>query len=131
MNTPELFLFFAIGYTATVALELPVLMLGLSHRHSSSTKLLLGFLLTAFTYPVVVLIMPVLIQPSCGYTAYIVIAETYAPVAEILFFRFVLNRNLFAPVDRDAIAIVLANILSFAVGALFLSGWILDLIRTP
>ena len=129
MSTPELFLFFLFGYVATVALETPVLMLGLSEQHSTQARLMFGFLLTAFTYPVVVLLMAATILPAWGQVAYLVIAETYAPVAEVLFFRFVLNKKLFAAPARDAIVIVLANIFSFVVGAAFLSDWISQLIR--
>ena len=129
MNTSELFLFLLFGYIATVAIELPVLMWGLSDRHSKSTKLTSGLLLTGFTYPIVVLVLPVIVSVLWGQTVYLVIAETYAPIVEVLFFRFMTSKKLFAKPDRDAVVIILANVLSFLVGAAFLSNWILLAIR--
>lgn len=129
MNTTEAFLFLLLGYCATVAVEIPVLLVGLAPEHNRQTKLSAGLLLTAFTYPVVVLVLPILVTQTWGHTAYLLVAETYAPIAEVLFFRFITNQSLLAHPDRDAVAIILANISSFALGAAGLSSWILNSIR--
>lgn len=129
MNTTELMLFLLIGYATTVAIELPVLMVGLSARHSVRTKLNAGFMLTALTYPIVVLVLPVLVMNPLGRTWYLLVAESFAPVAEVFFFRFIAGQQLVSRPDRDALTIVLANLLSFALGALFVSELILQLIR--
>ena len=129
MNPSELFLFFLLGYIATVVIEVPVLMTGLASKHSLWEKFMCGLLLTAFTYPIVVLVLPATVLPRWGQIMYLVIAETYAPLAEVLFFRFMTNQQLLAMPDRDAVVITIANLLSFALGAAFLSDWILAAIR--
>lgn len=130
MSATELGLFLLFGYLATVAIELPVLYLALKATHSRSERLQAGFLLTALTYPIVVLVLPATILPAFGRAAYILVAETFAPLAEVLFFRFVTNQRCWAQPDRDAWTIVVANLLSFAVGAAFLSDWLLAAIRS-
>ena len=130
MNATELSLFLLFGYLATVAIELPVLYFALHANHSRSERLQAGFLLTAFTYPIVVLVMPATILPAFGRVVYLVVAETFAPIAEVLFFRFATNQRCWAKPDRDAWTIVVANLLSFAVGATFLSDWLLATIRS-
>ncbi len=130
MYATELSLFLLFGYLATVAIELPILYLGLSPSHSRSERVQAGFMLTAFTYPVVVLVLPATILPSFGRAAYLLVAETFAPLAEVLFFRFITNQRCWVKPDRDAWTIVAANLLSFALGAAFLSDWLLDTIRS-
>jgi len=130
MNLPELFLFLVLGYIATVAIEVPVLIAGLTRRHNLRTRFTCGLLLTAFTYPIVVLVLPATVLPYWGQTIYLAIAESYAPLAEVLFFRFMTNQKLPAALDRDAVVIMCANLLSFALGAAFLSDWILAVIRS-
>ena len=105
------------GYLLTVAVELPVLLVGLSPRHSVRDRILAGFALTAFTYPIVVCVLPALVWGSWGRLWYLLVAETFAPVAECLLFRAAHGP---APSRRSAVrdnaAIVLANLLSFGVG---------------
>ena len=111
------------GYLLTVALELPVLLVGLSPRHSVRDRILAGFALTAFTYPIVVCVLPALVWGPRGRTWYLLVAETFAPVAECLLFRAAHGP---APsrwiAVRDNAAIVLANLLSFGAG-LFVYSW--------
>src|SRR5207247_2052526 len=66
--------------------------LGLSGRHSFKRKLFAGVWLTACTYPIVVIVLPTLFE-ELGYSPdgpqrwmYLVVAETFAPVAECLLF---------------------------------------------
>ncbi len=114
----ELWWFLPVGYLLTVALETPVLLLGLAARHPLRRKMLSGLWLTACTYPVVVLVLPLLFGSSSRF-AYLVTAETFAPVAECALFwtafgeRDELGR---ASMWRDFTTITAANLTSFAVG---------------
>jgi hypothetical protein len=120
-------IFLPIGYAASVLLETPVLLLGLSARHELRTRLLAGIWLTACTYPVVVLVLPELLRPF-GRLPYLLAAETFAPVAECLLFlaAFVKADELRTRATvRDCAAIVLANLVSFGAAELvyWLLGW--------
>src|SRR5438067_2178962 len=80
-------LFMLIGYPVTIAIETPILMLGLSPRHPMSRRLFAGIWLTACTYPIVVLVLPPLLgQGPEDRTRYLLVAETFAPVAECALF---------------------------------------------
>src|SRR5262245_16815686 len=129
-------LFLLIGYPVTIAVETPILMLGLSPRHPMARRVFAGIWLTACTYPIVVLVLPpLLIGPGGDRTLYLIVAETFAPVAECAIFWLAFGTR--AEFGRrsmwwDLSAIVLANLTSFAVGealgrmdwwrALFVSG---------
>lgn len=102
--------FLVIGYLTTVALETPVLWFGLHPRHDARTRLFAGAWLTACTYPIVILALPPLTGPN-----YDVVAESFAPLAEILAFQ-TLSAN--GPHLRDAAAILAANLASYTVGRL-------------
>jgi hypothetical protein len=118
MNTAELWLFLPVGYLLTVAVETPVLVLLLSPRHPMRRRLFAGLWLTACTYPVVVLVLPVLFS-GFSRAAYLAVAEVFAPVAECALFRLAfggegsLGRRA---TWRDFAAITLANVLSFLAG---------------
>ncbi len=120
---PEhLWAFLPIGYVVTVLIETPVLLVGLSKSFLLRERLFAGLWLTAVTYPIVILVLPLIIGTRFGEAAYLGVAETFAPVAECLLFRAAfrdrgpLNRSWL----RDFAAITVANLLSFAVGyALF------------
>jgi hypothetical protein len=116
-DTAALWRFLPWGYLFTVAVELPVLLVGLAPRHSIRDRLLAGLALTAFTYPIVICVLPPLAWEPWGRTWYLAVAETFAPVAECLLFRITFGpapdrRSAF----RDAATIVLANLLSFGLG---------------
>lgn len=116
----ELWWFLPAGYLLTVALETPVLLLGLAARHPLRRKFLSGLWLTACTYPVVVLVLPLLFDSTSRF-AYLVTAETFAPVAECALFwtAFGDGRELGrASMWRDFAAITAANLTSFVVGEL-------------
>jgi len=120
MRAAELWWFLPFGYLFTVAVETPVLLYGLSARHPARRRLLCGLWLTACTYPIVVLVLPLVFGNSSRF-AYLVTAETFAPVAECALFwatfgeRDELGRAL---MWRDFAAITAANLLSFALGEL-------------
>lgn len=106
------------GYCLTVAVETAVLLVGLSRRHRVGARLFAGAWLTACTYPVVWLVLPTLFDTRI---AYLVVAETFAPVAECVLFWVAFVKPL--PADRretvrDMVAITLANLASFGVGEL-------------
>ena len=126
MSPTEQCLFLLFGYCVTVVVELPILYVGLSRKHTRSERVTAGFLLTAFTYPMVILVLPGLftLWGVHSRTALLLLAETYAPIAEVLFFRCFLNQRLLAKPDRNAVVILAANLSSFLLGELCLSGMI-------
>jgi hypothetical protein len=116
-DAAALWRFLPWGYLFTVAVELPVLLFGLAPRHSIRDRIVAGLALTAFTYPIVVCVLPPLVWGPWGRGWYLVVAETFAPAAECLLFRVAFGpapdrRTAF----RDAATIVLANLLSFGIG---------------
>ncbi len=116
----DLWLFLPLGYLFTVAIEAPVLLVGLSKKFSFRERFFAGLWLTACTYPVVVLVLPVLFATSTR-NLYLLVAETFAPVAECALFWLVFRDRLGAglrPKLRSFIVITLANLLSFAFGEL-------------
>lgn len=116
--SPPLHLF-ALYYLLTVAVETPVLLLSLSRRHSLGRKLLAGVWLTACTYPVVWYVIPSFLDPGERRWDYLLVAETFAPLAECLIFWVAFVRGLpkHRPATiRDMAAVVLANLASFGVG---------------
>jgi hypothetical protein len=110
----ELWRFLPIGYLFTIAIETPILLLGLSRHHPIKRRFLSGIWLTACTYPIVVLVMPLFLL-SYSRTLYLVIAETFAPVAECLLFWLAFGKE---SRWRDFAVIVVANLASFLLGTL-------------
>lgn len=104
-------------YLLTIAIETAVLFVGLSARHSIRVKVFTGIWLTACTYPVVWMVLPPFF-PERG--LYLLVAETFAPLAECGLFWFAFLRD--RPRDRlflqDMLAIVAANLASFGAGEL-------------
>jgi hypothetical protein len=117
MSPNDLWHFLPFGYLLSILIETPILLVGLSSRHSWKRRLLAGVWLTACTYPIVTLVLP-LIMANYSRVLYLVVAETFAPVAECLLFWLAFRRN--EPIDgsiwRDFAAIVLANLASCLVG---------------
>jgi hypothetical protein len=74
--------------------------------------------LTACTYPIVVLVLPLLFAPDQR-CLYLVVAETFAPVAECALFwlAFGNKEEVGKPsMWRDFLVIIVANLASFGVG---------------
>jgi hypothetical protein len=119
MTPGDLWRFLPIGYLITVSIETPILIVGLSPRHSLRRKLLCGIWLNACSYPVVVLVLPLALA---GFSrgVYIAVAEAFAPVSECALFwaafgsRDEIRRSLW----RDFGAIIVANLASFLIGEL-------------
>ena len=120
----DLWLFLPIGYLLSVLIETPVLVIGLSPRHSLAVRVAAGLWLTACTYPIVILVLRPLLDNR---SAYLAVAETFAPVAECVLFWLTFGQAgqpTRGEQIRDAAVIVLANLLSFGAGLLMDSlGW--------
>jgi hypothetical protein len=116
----DLWLFLPLGYLLSVAIETPVLLAGLTRRLTFDQRLFAGLWLTACTYPIVVLVLPRLFADAPR-SLYLLVAETFAPVAECALFWLAFQRQLDASSRtkwRNYAVIVLANLLSFAGGEL-------------
>ncbi|MBS0210743.1 MAG: hypothetical protein JSS27_17505 [Planctomycetes bacterium] len=119
MTTTELWSFLWRGYLLTVAVETPILLVGLRACHSLRHRLLAGLWLTACTYPIVILTMPALLLSDDARWPYLLVAEVFAPGAECLLFWLAFNRRTASPpagARRDYVAIIVANLASFATG---------------
>lgn len=111
MTPEELWRFLPLGYLLTIAIETPVLVFGLASVHPIGRRIVAGVWLTACTYPIVVLVLPILIEPRIPY---LIVAETFAPVAECILFALAFGNR--ETRFRDCAAIVTANLLSFGLG---------------
>jgi hypothetical protein len=118
MSPHDLWLFLPLGYFFSILIETPILLVGLSARHSFRRRLFAGVWLTACTYPIVTLVLPLLFVNSSR-TVYLIIAETFAPVGECVLFwlafgtdEAVGTRSMW----RDFATIVVANLASFIGG---------------
>ena len=122
-------------YLTTIAIETPILLVGLSHRHSLGRRLFSGIWLTACTYPIVFLVLNPLLQGrpidnpmrpdefafEGSVAIYLLVAETFAPVAECILFWAAFGTPQewgTRSMGRDFAAIILANLASFGVGEL-------------
>ena len=118
MSPLELWRFLPLGYLFTIAIETPILFFGLSPRHPKRNRFIAGLWLTACTYPVVTLVLPLLMVNSSR-AIYLLVAETFAPVAECLLFWLAFGRAAElgnGSMWRDFAAIVAANLASFVAG---------------
>ncbi len=124
-------------YLLTVLIETPVLLVGLSRRHSVARRLFAGVWLNACTYPIVFLVLPEIFDVENERWLYLLVAEVFAPVAECtLFWSAFLRSDASSagqsgsepsgkgPLVRDMVVIVLANLASFGIGeAMNQAGW--------
>ena len=126
MSPAELWRFFPFGYLLSILIETPILVIGLSHRHSIKRRLFAGIWLTACTYPIVVLVMPLLFE-NTSRTIYLIFAETFAPVAECILFWLAYGETEQvgkASMWQDFATIVVANLASFLGGEILNAyGW--------
>ncbi|HXD32173.1 MAG TPA: hypothetical protein VN643_13705 [Pyrinomonadaceae bacterium] len=126
MTPSELWRFLPLGYLLTILVETPILVVGLSARHPLKRRILAGIWLTACTYPVVILLLPLVFSNSSRFR-YLLVAETFAPVAECLLFWLAFGKQdelgKFS-MWRDFAAIVIANLASFSAGEVLNAyGW--------
>ena len=128
MTEPELWRFLFFGYLLTIALELPVLLAGLAPIHSWPRRIAAGLWLTACTYPVVVLVLPLLLAPFHSRLLYLVVAESFAIAAECVLFAAAFGKTKGSNarfLRRDLSAVAMANLLSFSLGELLRwLGWL-------
>jgi hypothetical protein len=126
MSPNELWRFLPLGYLFTILIETPVLLLGLSKRHSIKRRILAGVWLTACTYPIVVLVMPLMFANTSRAT-YLAVAETFAPVAECTLFWLAYGKSEEVgkrSMCQDFATIVAANLASFIGGEIVNAyGW--------
>ena len=121
MSPSELWIFLPFGYLLTILIETPILLIGLSRRHSLVRRLLAGVWLTACTYPIVTLVLPLLFSADQRLW-YLLVAETFAPVAECTLFWLAFSQTAepgSKAMWRDFACIILANLASFGVGEVF------------
>lgn len=114
----DLWAFLPIGYLFTIAIETPVLLVGLSPKVTLKQRLWCGIWLTACTYPIVVLVLPAIFMDQSR-ALYLTVAEIFAPVGECLLFWLAFRGT--GSLDtgdwiRSLAAIVVANLASFGFG---------------
>ena len=117
MQPLELWRFLPIGYLFTIAIETPILLVCLSRHHPVSRRLLSGIWLTACTYPIVVLVLP-LVLVNQSRAVFLLVAEVFAPVAECVLFWLAFREET---KWRDFVVIVVANLASFLAGEFILA----------
>lgn len=124
VDMSQLWAFLPRGYLITVAIETPVLLVGLSRTHSWRRRVAAGFWLNACSYPIVVIVLPALLGLESPF--YLPVAETFAPVCECTLFALAFHTAALSRRNRiqDLITITLANLSSF-LGGLWLAshGW--------
>jgi hypothetical protein len=113
------------GYLFTVAIETPVLIVGLSRPHPLRHRIAAGIWLNACSYPIVVLTLPSLMGLDSRW--YLWVAEIFAPVIECALFAAAYHTPALTRANRiqDMITVILANLASFLLGLWFTShGWL-------
>jgi hypothetical protein len=117
MNTSELWHFLPRGYLVSIAVETPVLLIGLSRRHNLTRRLFAGVWLTACSYPIVNLVIAVLL-PNPEWL-FLTVGESFAAISECALFAAAFYRRG-DPEPRariqDMATIILANLASFGFG---------------
>jgi hypothetical protein len=128
-----------VGYALTVAFEAPVLLAGLgrgptrrldatapsasapsgppTRRYAVRQRIAASLWLTAVTYPIVAVVLPIVLWPREPYLTYVIAAETFAIAVECLLFRVVWHGTA-----RDLMIVALANVVSASVGWIVTSG---------
>ena len=126
MSPNELWRFFPLGYLFSILIETPVLLIGLSRRHTIKRRLFAGIWLTACTYPIVVLVLPFVLA-GFSRAGYLVVAEVFAPVAECILFWLAYGESDQVgklSMWRDFGAVTIANLASFLGGEVLNAyGW--------
>jgi hypothetical protein len=118
MSPLQLWRFLPLGYLLTIAIEIPILFCALSRRHPKRHRIIAGFWLTACTYPIVTLVLPLLLV-NYSRAVFLAVAETFAPVAECILFWLAFGSAAEfgkGSMWRDFAVIVGANLASFLAG---------------
>lgn len=126
MSIGTLWLLLILGYGLTVLIEIPILLMGLPGKYAIKETIITGLLLTAITYPVVIMVLPAIFTGMGleNRILYLAVAESFAPITEVLFFRYLTDQPLSRRFDREAAVIVIANLTSFLLGEAGLSQWL-------
>ena len=132
MNPLDYWKFLPIGYLFSVAIETPILCVGLSRRHPWKDRVLAGLWLTACTYPIVVLALPLLLMPTYPRTC-VAVGEAVAHFGECALFwaAYGSRAERWKPsMWQDLGVVFLANLASFSIGYLTGFGdWVFDRIQ--
>jgi hypothetical protein len=112
VSPAELWRFLPLGYLLTIAIEIPILLVGLSRHHPPRRRVVAGIWLTACTYPIVTLVLPLLFI-NHSRAMFLLVAEVFAPAAECVLFWLAFGTRT---AWRDFGAIVIANLASFLAG---------------
>jgi hypothetical protein len=110
------------SFVFTVLVETGVLLVGLSRRHPLRRRLAAGVWLTACTYPILWLVLPVFLPLDTHRPLFLAVGETFVPLAECALFWLVFQRGkqlARAERWRDWLTIVIANLASFGLGELW------------
>jgi hypothetical protein len=113
-----------LGVVLTVALELPVLLVGLSPWMRSrwraapphptvGQRCAAAVWLTAVTYPIVAVALPLVLWPRAPYAIYVGVAEAFAITGECLLYR-----TVWGGTRSDLVVVAMANVVSATVGML-------------
>ncbi len=127
MSVASVLASFVRDWTLTVLLEGIVLWFALSPVHAPRVRVLAAVWLSSCTLPLVQFVFPLLELVGWPRSAWVGLAEIFAPLAECLLFGLLIARP--SPGGqraswRDYGAIVAANLVSFAVGEALVSlGW--------
>jgi hypothetical protein len=103
-----------VYYLMTIAIETPILCVGLSSQHSLARRILSGIWLTACSYPIVWLVAPALFDPTEERVRYLLVAESVAHIGECLLFWLAFRPLQFFM--RDMAVVFGANLASFGIG---------------
>jgi hypothetical protein len=110
-----------LSYVFTIAVETCVLLVGLSRCHPIRRRVAAGVWLSACTYPILWLVLPVFISPETQRPLFLAVGETFVPLAEcaLFYWAFQRRRELSrAQRWRDWLVIIIANLASFGLGEL-------------
>jgi hypothetical protein len=112
----------AVLYLLSIAIETPVLIVGLSARHPLGRRVFAGVWLTACTYPIVAFVLPAMIDPVASRGIYLGVAETFAAVGECALFWLAFGDAASGrpSMIRDLAAVASANLTSFLTGEILL-----------
>jgi hypothetical protein len=134
MDLSNPWIWFVPFYLFTISIETPVLVVGLSPRHSLGRRIFCGFWLTACTYPIVFLVLPLVFDPTTDRVRYLIVGESVAHFGECaLFWAAFGTREEFGKLSmwRDLAAVFLANTASFVAGEIvFQLPWVQEHVRT-
>jgi len=109
-------LYFLIGYGVALFLETVILLFALSSRHGFGVRLFAGFWLATCTYPLLLCVMPALLDPFHHPFLYATFAVLTTILTQCALFCFAFGST--KGLLQDLAAITFANIVSAGAGML-------------